>query len=84
MSLKQGERQTVQLKIDVPENAAPGDYTSVVFSEMKIALEQKGVSLKLVGRVGCRISLRIAGDIIEKLKVTSLRVKSFVIGNKLP
>ncbi len=84
VDLKPGEKKTVDFTLKVPQSAVPGDYTSVVFFEIR---KEKKVGKKGVltgARVGCRIHIRVQGEVLERILLQPFSVKGLVIGNKLP
>ena len=70
LTLKPREIQGLPFTIDVPKDAAPGGYYSVVrFSATAPGVDSSGVSLS--ASVGALIFLRVNGDAYEKLSIAS-------------
>lgn len=70
LTLKPKEIQGLPFIIDVPKDAAPGGYYSVVrFSASAAGIDSSGVSLS--ASVGALIFLRVNGDAYEKLSIAS-------------
>lgn len=70
LTLKPREIQGLPFTIDIPKDAAPGGYYSVVrFSASAPGIDSSGVSLS--ASVGALIFLRVNGDAYEKLSIAS-------------
>ncbi len=85
VSLTPGEQIPVAFELEIPENAPPGDHQVIIFFEMfggDSATE--GASTDVTGRVGARISIRIAGEIVERVDVRPFVTKSFVLAKLAP
>ena len=66
VTLEVGAASTVVLpvQIDVPENATPGDHPAGIVAEL---LPGDGGGVQLASRVGVRVHLRVAGDVVAEL-----------------
>lgn len=85
VSLTPGEQVPVAFDIEVPENAPPGDHQVIIFFEMFGGEDSsEGASTDITGRVGARISIRIAGEIVERVDVRPFVTKSFVLAKLAP
>lgn len=70
LTLKSKEIQGLPFIIDIPKDAAPGGYYSVVrFSASAAGIDSSGVSLS--ASVGALVFLRVNGDAYEKLSIAS-------------
>lgn len=70
LTLKPREIQGLPFTIDIPADAAPGGYYSVVrFSASAPGIDSSGVSLS--ASVGALIFMRVNGDAHEKLSIAS-------------
>ena len=70
ITLKPKEIQKLPFTIDIPKDAAPGGYYSVVrFSGTAPGIDSTGVSLS--ASVGALIFMRVNGDAHEKLSIAS-------------
>lgn len=70
ITLKPREIQGLPFTIDIPKDAAPGGYYSVVrFSGTAPGIDSTGVSLS--ASVGALIFMRVNGDAYEKLTIAS-------------
>jgi hypothetical protein len=73
--------KTIEFVIRIPSKAPPGDHTAVIFFEMRSYSTEGAV---IGGRVGAKVTLRVAGKFREKVSVDSFEVKPIIFGNKLP
>lgn len=64
----------VELVIDVPHDATPGDHAGGVLASRRTAGSSQDVGFATERRVGTRVHLRIDGPITAALEVTDLRV----------
>lgn len=84
LSLKKGEARQVDFVIKIPENAPPGDYTTIVFFEARKPETAGQIATQVGARVGCRIRIRVQGEIFEDLSIKNIKVRKFAIGNSVP
>ncbi|TDB37751.1 MAG: hypothetical protein D9V44_06740 [Actinobacteria bacterium] len=86
IELVPGEQVPVSFEMLVPEGTPPGDHQVLLFFEMRSdAKSQQGEAASQVsGRVGARISVRVEGDIVEKIDVRPFATKGFILGQALP
>lgn len=84
IELAPGEEMILDFEMQVPPNAPPGDYNAIIFFEMFDDTGASGTSSKVSGRLGARIMVRVAGDVIEKLEVAPFWVRGFIIGDVVP
>ncbi len=77
VSLQAGETKDVGFTVEVPEQASPGSHFGSVFFDSQPP--QVGVTGSGVGiRVGNIISLRIAGDITESMRLREFSTEKFI------
>jgi hypothetical protein len=60
-----GETVLVPVEIRVPANATPGDHPAGVVAEL---VRGEGGGVQLAARVGVRVHLRVAGDVVARLE----------------
>ncbi len=85
ISLRRDQRQPVSFSIQAPFDAAPGDYTAILFFEMLPPQPGKAASRSLIGgRLGARVSLRVLGQIRRQTELRPFSVPYYVIGNSIP
>lgn len=84
LDLKKGESKQVDFVIKVPDNAPPGDYTTVVFFEAREVSGAGKIGTSIGARVGCRIKIRVQGEIIEDLVFDRLTTRRLIVGNIVP
>lgn len=78
-----GDRIPVKFSVNVPQGVAPGDHDLVIFFEM-FDRPQAGSSRALVaGRIGARVTLRVAGTVSRGLEVRPFEVPGWVLGPKV-
>ena len=84
IELEPGDEMMIDFEMRVPEGATPGDYNAIIFFEMFDTADAEGTSSQISGRIGARIVLRVAGDIVDRLDVAPFAVRGFVIGDVVP
>jgi hypothetical protein len=85
IELGPGEEIELNYEMNVPSQVAPGDYNAVIFFEMfDTEGSGAGATSKVAGRIGARIVLRVAGEVVDKLEVAPFWVRGFVIGTAAP
>lgn len=86
VSLTPGEQVPVQFELQIPEGAPPGDHQVIVFFEMFGGgdSETEGATTDVTGRVGARVSVRVAGEVFEKLEVRPFVTRAFVLSQLVP
>jgi hypothetical protein len=85
IELDPGDELDIAFEMRVPENATPGDYNAIIFFEMfEFEGGDSGATSRISGRIGARIVLRVAGDVIDDMDVAPFSVRSFVIGDTVP
>jgi len=85
VSLAPGEQVPVSFEIRVPENAPAGDHQMLIFFEMfNAGSSTDSASASVTGRVGSRVRIRVAGEIVERLEVRPFVTKSLVLSRLLP
>lgn len=84
IDLNKGESKKVDFIIRIPPQAPPGDYTTIVFFEARDLNSQSKLGTVVGARVGCRIKIRIQGEILESLEVQKIKAKRIIIGNSIP
>ncbi len=86
IELVPGEQVPVAFEMQVPEGTPPGDHQVLLFFEMRSdAKADAGEAAPQVsGRVGARISVRVEGDIVEKIDVRPFATKGLILGKSLP
>lgn len=83
--LKPGDRVPVDFVIQVPAGSAPGDHNLLVFFEMFDRQSQaEGAQTVVSGRIGTRITMRVEGEVVERLSLRPFEVPIFVIGSEAP
>lgn len=76
------ERTTIEIEIAVPENATPGSHFGGVFVSMNPPrLRQTGASVGY--DVANIISLRVAGDAVEKASIRQLSTGNYIYGQSV-
>ncbi|MHB1137257.1 MAG: COG1361 family protein [Coriobacteriia bacterium] len=85
VSLAPGEQVPVEFELEIPEGAPPGDHQVIVFFEMFGGdSETEGATTDVTGRVGARVSVRVAGEVFEKLEVRPFVTRTFVLSRLVP
>ncbi|HAL30289.1 MAG TPA: hypothetical protein DCP20_06195 [Coriobacteriia bacterium] len=86
ISLTPGQQVPVSFEIEVPEEVPPGDHQVIIFFEMFGGEdpETEGATTEVTGRVGARVSMRIAGEVVERLEVRPFVTKGLVLSNLVP
>jgi hypothetical protein len=85
LELKPQERIPVRFSITVPPSVAPGDHNVIIFFEsFEPPKAGEGAQSNISGRLGARVTLRVAGDLVHKLEVRPFVVPQYVIGGSVP
>jgi len=85
LELKPGQRFPVKFSFTVPTSVTPGDHNVVVFFEsFEMPKAGEGAQSMVSGRLGARVTLRVKGEIVERLDVRPFEVPAFVIGSEIP
>ncbi|MEL7667164.1 MAG: DUF916 domain-containing protein [Actinomycetota bacterium] len=85
VSLSPGEQVPVDFQINTPEDVPPGDHQLLIFFEMfSEGDDSGGASASVTGRIGSRIRIRVAGEIVERVDVRPFVTKSFVLAKLAP
>lgn len=76
LSLKPNETKAVDFTIKVPENAEVGDHMGAIIVQGKEApAAGEGTVMRVVSRVGARIYLTVAGEMIKELELENFSYK---------
>lgn len=88
IQLDPGESSAVQFAFTVPADAPPGDHQAVVFFHIRegSAGEEdfSGAQTMITGRLGARITVRVAGSVVQQLTVRPFHIRGLVIGEFAP
>ncbi len=85
IELKPGQRVPVKFSFTIPPNVPPGDHNVLLFFEMfDTPGAGEGAVSAVSGRLGSRITLRVAGEFVKRLEVRPFVVPAFVIGDEVP
>jgi hypothetical protein len=81
LELNPKQRVPVRFSITVPPNVPPGDHNLIVFFEsFEPPKPGQGAQSSISGRLGARVTLRVAGDLVRKLEIRPYSVPQYVIG----
>lgn len=72
VTIEPGESLQVDLALEVPDDAEPGDYAGAVVTSLAAPAADEGVTVDR--RLGIRVHLRVAGDLAPALAVEDLHV----------
>jgi hypothetical protein len=85
LELKPKQRIPVKFSINVPTNVPPGDHNVVIFFEsFEPPTPGQGAQSNVSGRLGARVTMRVAGTLVHKLEVRPFNVPAYVIGGVVP
>jgi len=85
LELEPGEEVPVKFSFVVPPSVPPGDHNALIFFEMfELPKAGEGLQSQVAGRLGTRVTLRVEGDIVEKIEVRPFTVPAFVLGTQVP
>ncbi len=84
IELDPGEEMRIDFEMKVPNGATPGDYNTIIFFEMFETETASGTSSQISGRIGSRVVLRVAGDVVDRLEIAPFSVRGLVIGKVVP
>jgi hypothetical protein len=80
-----GQRIPVQFSVMVPPDVAPGDHNLVIFFEsFEPPKPGQGAQSSVLGRLGARVTLQVAGELVRKFEVRPFNVPTHVIGGEVP
>lgn len=85
LEMDPGERIPIKFEFSAPQGTPSGDHNVVIFFEMfELTQGVDGAAAQVSGRLGTRIALRVAGEIVEQLSIRPFEVPAFRIGNTVP
>jgi hypothetical protein len=85
MEIKPKQRIPVSFKVLVPEGVASGDHNLVIFFEsFEPPTPGQGAKTSVIGRLGARVRMRVAGELVRKLEVRPFNVPAYVLDTKIP
>jgi hypothetical protein len=85
LELKPGQRVPVKFTVNVPAGVVPGDHNVVLFFESFVVPKPgQGAQSNVSGRLGARVTMRVAGEFVRKLEVHPFNVPAYVIGGIVP
>ena len=85
LELQPKQRIPVKFSITVPPGVAPGDHNVIIFFEsFEPPKPGQGAQSNVAGRLGARVTLRVAGTLVHKLEVRPFSVPAYVIGGGVP
>jgi hypothetical protein len=85
VGMSSGSRVPVEFEFTAAKDAPPGDHQVLLFFEMaEPEGGSDGVSAKVSGRIGCRVRIRVQGDVVERLDVRPFEIRQLILGTKAP
>lgn len=85
VELDPDEEVPIKFSFTPPQGVAPGDHNAMIFFEMFDFPEGGDSSQSIVtGRLGARVRLRVAGDIVEQAEIRPFDLPPFVVGDSIP
>lgn len=86
LEMDPGERVPVEFEVNVPSGVAPGDHNVMVFFEMaELPTDtSQNTTMRVSGRIGSRVTLRVNGELVERLEIRPFTVPSIVFGPTIP
>ncbi len=85
VEMKPGQRVPIKFAFTAPPTVPPGDHDVMMFFEVfELPTAASGGQAQVSGRLGSRITLRVAGDLVEKLEIRPFAVPAYVIGATVP
>jgi hypothetical protein len=85
LELAPKQRVPVRFSITVPPTVPPGDHNVIIFFEsFEPPKPGEGAQSNISGRLGARVTLRVAGDLVRKMEVRPFAVPQYVIGGEIP
>lgn len=77
VTLKKGESRTISFTVQVPADASPGSHFGGVFFEARPD-QLSGTGAAVGARVGTLLNLRIAGDVMEDMRLREFSTANFI------
>jgi hypothetical protein len=85
LELKPGQKVPVRFTLNVPPGVTPGDHNVIIFFEsFTPPTAGQGAQSIVSGRLGARITMRIAGQLVNKQEVRPFIVPEWVLGGEVP
>lgn len=81
ITVPSGEQRDVTIVVDVPADASPGSHFSAIFAS-KTAPDQVDLGAGVGFQVANIVTVRVAGDVIEKVDIRAFETDRFVYGSK--
>lgn len=78
LSLAKGQTADVRFTVRVPNLAKAGDSTAIIFFEVRRPVES---GTAVGGRIGSRVRIRVAGNVVEKLILDRFDIPDVVFGD---
>lgn len=79
MDLASGETKSVDVTIDVPENATPGSHFAGMFVSM-VPPKMRSVGAAVGYQVASIFSMRVVGDVVENAQIRQFSTGNFIYG----
>ncbi len=85
MELQPGDKVPVKFSLAVPDGIPSGDHNLLLFFESFDLPKGGQVTQSVIsGRLGARITLRLKGDLVERLEVRPFTVPAIVFDGRVP
>jgi hypothetical protein len=85
LEIDPGKRVPVPFSVTVPPGVPPGDHNVVIFFESFVPPKPgEGAQSHVAGRLGTRVTMRVAGQLVRKLEVRPFIIPTYVIGGVVP
>jgi len=85
LDIPPGARIPVSFSILVPPTVPPGDHDVYLFFESFVPpAPGQGAQSTIAGRLGARVTLRVAGTFVRKIEVRPFNVPAYVLGGEIP
>lgn len=79
MLLASGETKSVEVTLDIPENATPGSHFAGMFVSMEPP-KMRSVGAAVGYEVASIFSIRVAGDVVENAQIRQFSTGNFIYG----
>lgn len=72
ITLQPGQESTIPFNLLIPSDATPGDHVAGIVASITTTAESEGTTVNLEQRVGARMYLRVAGDVVSGAEISGV------------
>lgn len=72
ITLQPGQESTIPFNLLIPSDATPGDHVAGIVASITTTAESEGTTVNLEQRVGARMYLRVAGEVVSGAEISGI------------